>query len=112
MDEIGFCGENKEAVYTGIGLSTTITIDGEENPVVFTRNTQNPIYKGGFKFELLNSTPVSDQSFSLNTFKIKITYTMTSAVSGQVLRFNTTREDQVSGQTIIQSCKLSAYIGY
>ena len=112
MDEIGFCGENKEGLYTGIGISITITTDGEENPVVITSNTQNPIYRGGFNFELLNSTPVSDQPYSLNIFKIKIAYTMTSAVSGQVLRFNTTREDQVSGQTIVQSCKLRACIGY
>lgn len=114
MDETGYCGENKEAVYIGTGSSITITldVDGEENSVVITSNVQNPIIRGGFQFELISSTPVSDQRHSLIIFQINITYIMTLAISGQILRFNTTRENQVSGQTIVQSCRLCACIGY
>ena len=102
IDEFAFCGEEKQAIFTSVGGSVTATVDGVETPAIITRNTVQPLIRGGFEFTLCTTTPTSGDVSTVE-FIIHVHYNMTQEISGKQLAFTVGDDDKVAGLTILKS---------
>ena len=102
MDKFAYCGEEKQAIFTGIGGSVTLMVDGVETPAIITRNTVQPLYRGGFEFTSSTTIPTSRDAYTVE-FIIHIHYNMTQEISGKQLAFTVRDDDNITGLTDLKS---------